>query len=420
MKIRIQQATISDKNSPFHQKKKNIVIQNGKITDITDKNVQADRVIDAEGMFLSQGWFDLGTFVGDPGLEQKEDLSSVAKAAAAGGFTELALLPNTVPCVQTKNGVAYVLRGNDSRLVQLHPLASITHDNRGEELTEMIDLHTAGAVGFTDGLKTVWHTDIMVKSLQYVQKFNGLLINHPEDIWLSKFGQMHEGPNSTRLGLRGIPRLAEEVAIKRDLELLAYAGGRLHFSKLSSGGAIDLVRNARKKGLNVTCDVTTYQALLDDSVLFDFDTNYKVNPPLREKQDQDALIKGLKDGTIDILTSGHVPQDDESKVLEFDLADFGVINVQTVAAQLAALAKQVDVHDLLEKVTLNPRQLLGLDLPTIDVEQKANLTLFDPHAIWTFSADDNESKSKNSPWLGKELKGRAVAVFNNAKNFMNV
>lgn len=420
MKIRIQQATISDKNSPFHQKKKNIVIQNGKITDITDKNVQADKVIDAEGMFLSQGWLDLGTFVGDPGLEQKEDLTTVAKAAAAGGFTELALLPNTVPCVQTKNGVAYVLRGNDSRLVQLHPLASITHDNRGEELTEMIDLHTAGAVGFTDGLRTVWHTDIMVKSLQYVQKFNGLLVNHPEDIWLSKFGQMHEGPNSTRLGLRGIPRLAEEVAIKRDLELLAYAGGRLHFSKLSSGGSIDLVRNARKKGLDVTCDVTTYQALLDDSVLFDFDTNYKVNPPLREKQDQDAILKGLKDGTIDILTSGHVPQDDESKVLEFDLADFGIINLQTVASQLSSLAKQVDMHELLAKVTINPRQLLGLDLPTIDVEQKANLTLFDPNATWTFSGDENKSKSKNSPWLGKELKGRAVAVFNNSKNVLNV
>lgn len=415
MKILIQSATLIDKGNPFHKKKKNVVINNGRITEIGDKNYSADKVIDAEGMFLSIGWFDLGAYVGDPGLEHKEDLASLAKAAAAGGFTDVAVLPNTYPAVQTKNEVSYITQGNDNRLVQIHALASVTKSNKGEELTEMIDLHEAGAVGFTDGLKSVWHTDIFLKSLQYLQKFDGLLIDHPEDNWLIMFGQMHEGLNSTMLGLKGMPRIAEEVAVSKNLDLLNYAGGRLHFAKVSTARTVDLIKAAKKKGLNVSCDITGYQALLDDSMLLDFDTNYKVNPPLREKADNEALTKALKDGTIDVLVTGHVPQDDESKFLEFDLADFGMINLQTFASQLSSLSKSVEIEDLLEKITTAPRKLLKLEVPKIEVDEKACLTLFDPNAEWTFDKDSNYSKSKNSPWLGKAIKGRAVAVFNNGK-----
>ena len=414
MKILIQGPEILDASSPYHKKEKNVVINNGRIVEIGDKNFSADKVIRANGMKLSIGWFDLGTFIGDPGLEHKEDIDSASKAAAAGGFTGLAVLPNTSPCVQTKNEISYLIKGNDSQLVQIHPLAAVTRNNKGEELTEMIDLHEAGAVAFTDGLKPIWHTDILLKSLQYLQKFNGLLIDHPEDIWLNLFGQMHEGVNSTRLGLKGMPRIAEDIAVNRNLELLGYAGGRLHFSRLSSGRAVDLIRAAKKK-LNVSCDVTVYQALLDDSVLFDFDTNFKVNPPLREKQDNDALIKGLKDGTIDVLTSGHTPHEEESKNLEFDLSDFGMINLQTFASNLVTLSQAVELEVLIEKITSNPRKLLGLDVPKIDVEEKANLTLFDPNKTWTFDEKVNLSKSRNSPWLNKEIKGKAVAVFNNGR-----
>jgi len=415
MKILIQGAEILDPSSPYHKKEKNVVINNGRIVEIGDKNFSADKVIRANGMKLSVGWFDLGTFIGDPGLEHKEDIDSASKAAAAGGFTGLAVLPNTAPCVQTKNEISYLIKGNDSQLVQIHALAAVTKNNKGEELTEMIDLHEAGAVAFTDGLKPIWHTDILLKSLQYLQKFNGLLIDHPEDIWLNLFGQMHEGINSTRLGLKGMPRIAEDIAVNRNLDLLGYAGGRLHFSRLSSGRAVDLIRTAKKK-FNVSCDVTVYQALLDDSVLFDFDTNFKVNPPLREKHDNDALIKGLRDGTIDVLTSGHTPHEEESKNLEFDLSDFGMINLQTFAANLVALSQAVELDALLEKITTNPRKLLGLDVPKIDVEEKANLTLFDPNKMWTFDEKVNLSKSKNSPWLNKEIKGKAVAVFNNGRS----
>jgi len=419
MKILIQSPRIIDPQSSYHNKEKNVLLQNGRIADITDKNVSADRVIHAEGMLLSAGWFDLGAFAGDPGLEHKEDLDSVSRAAVAGGFTDVALLPNTQPSVQTKNEVAYLTRNNDSRLVQLHALASVTRNNKGEELTEMIDLNEAGAVGFTDGLKSLWHTDVFLKSLQYVQKFNGVIIDHPEDMWLSMFGQMHEGLQATRLGMKGMPRIAEEVALMRNLELLQYAGGRLHVSRLSTPKSMDLIRNAKKK-LQVTCDIAAYQPILDDSLLAGFDTNYKVNPPLREKADQDALVRALKDGTVDVIVSGHLPQDEESKNLEFDLADFGIIGLQTVGANLTALSKTVDWEILIDKVTAGPRRVLNLPIPGIEVDAKACLTLFDPERIWTLDDKSSYSKSKNSPWYGKELKGKAVAVFNNNKQYLDL
>lgn len=414
MKILIEAPQIIDPNSPFHKKQKNVLITNGRITDIGDRNYSADKVVEASGMILSVGWFDLGAFVGDPGLEHKEDLSSIGKAAVSGGFTEIAVLPNTIPSVQTKNEIAYLKRGNENRLLQIHPLASVTRNNKGEELTEMIDLHEAGAVGFTDGLKPLWHTDILLKSLQYLQKFNGVLIDHPEDTWLNLFGQMHEGVHSTRLGLKGMPRIAEEIAVGRHLELLNYAGGRLHLSRISTAKSADLIRTAKKK-LNLSCDITSYQALLDDTLLADFDTNLKVSPPLRERSDNEALVRALKDGTIDVICSGHLPQDDESKNVEFDLAEFGIINLQTFASNLASLSRFVDMEVLIEKVTVGPREVLRLEMPKIDEDQKANLTLFDPGLVWTFNEKTNASRSKNSPWFGKELKGKAVAVFNNNK-----
>lgn len=414
MKILIQSAEILDPGSPFHLKQKNILIHNGSISAIGDRNYSADKVLKADGMKLSAGWLDLGTFIGDPGVEYKEDLESGTRAAAAGGFTEIAVLPNTQPCVQTKNEISYLVRRNESRLVQVHPMASVTQHNKGEELTEMIDLHTAGALAFTDGLKPVWHTDIFLKSLQYLQKFNGVLIDHPEDYWLNLFGQMHEGVNSTRLGLKGMPRIAEEIVIGKNLELLQYAGGRLHFARVSTPRSIELIRAAKRKH-QVTCDVAVYQALLDDSMLVDFDTNYKVNPPLRERADNESIIKGLRDGTIDVLCSGHLPQDEESKNLEFDKAEFGIISLQTFCANLTALSKFVDWDVLIEKVTSGPRQVLQLDNPRIEEEAPANLTLIDPNHKWILNDESNFSKSKNSPWFGKEVSGKAVAVFNNGK-----
>lgn len=418
MKILLQSPRILHKGSPFHNKEKNVLLQNGRIVEIGDKNYSADRVIKAEGMILSAGWFDLGAYSGDPGLEHKEDLESLCKAAAAGGFTEVAVLPNTYPVVQSKNEVSYITRNNDSRLVQVHAMAAVTKNNKGEELTEMIDLHEAGAIAFTDGLKPVWHTDVFYKALQYLQKFKGVLIDHAEDQWLNMFGQMHEGLQSTLLGMKGMPRIAEEIAIRKNIELLGYAGGSLHLARISTARSVEMIRSAKKK-YQLTCDIAAYQALFTDEYLKDFDTNYKVNPPLRERADNDALIKGLKDGTIDIICSGHLPQDEESKNLEFDLADVGIINLQTVGANLVAIAEEVDWEELIDKVTINPRILLQQDLPKVEPEAKANLTLFDPAKTWNLDERTNFSKGKNSPWFNTRIIGKAVAVFNNGKSWID-
>ena len=419
MKVLIQGAEILNAGSSFHKKEKNVLLQNGRIISIGDKNFSADKVIKAEGMKLSIGWFDVGAYTGDPGLEYKEDLETIVRAAAAGGFTDLAVLPNTHPAIQTKNEVSYIRHLNDNRLVKLHALAAVTKNNKGEELTEMIDLYEAGAVGFTDGLKPIWHTDVFLKTLQYVQKFQGVVLDHPEDIWLNLFGQMHEGVNSTMLGMKGMPRIAEEIIINRNVELVNYTGGRLHFMRLSTARSMELVRAAKKR-LNITCDITSYQPLWDDSMLAGFDTNYKVNPPVREKADSEALIKGLKDGTIDIICSGHLPQDEENKKLEFDMAEFGIINLQTFGSNLVALSKYIDWEQLIEKVTTAPRTLFGLDMPVIEEDTKASLTLFDPNKVWTLDDKTNFSKSKNSPWYGRQLTGKVVAVFNNNKQWMEI
>ena len=419
MKVLLQSPLILDKRSGFHKKEKNVLIQNGKIQEIGDKNYSADRVIDAEGMMLSPGWCDVGTVTGEPGFEHKEDSDSLSKAAGAGGFTQLAIFPNTNPAIQTKSDLTHLTRKNDNRLVQFIPIASVTKNNQGTDLTEMLDLNNGGAVAFSDGLKTITNTDIFLKALQYIKKFNGVLIDHAQDQWLDMFGQMNEGPVSATLGLKGMPKLSEDVTASRNLKLLAYSEGRLHLARVSSPKVLDLIRTAKKKGIAVTCDITSFQAILNDAALADFDTNYKVNPPLREKADNDQLIKGLKDGTIDIICTGHTPQDEESKVVEFDHSEFGIINLQTAASHLVTLSEWVEWEDLLEKISVNAANLLSLPLPTIEVNEKANLTLIDPQAEWIFDEKTNFSKSKNSPWLGKTLKGKAVAVFNNGKQWID-
>ena len=417
MKILLQQPLILDKRSSFHRKKKNVLIQNGKIAEIGDKQFAADRTLDASHMILSPGWLDLGTATGDPGQEHREDLDSVSKAAAAGGFTELALLPNTNPSIQSKNDIAYITRNNESRLVQLHAIASVTKNNKGEEMTEMIDLHTGGAVAFSDGLHSLHNTDIFLKTLQYLRKFDGLLIDHAHDHWLDLFGQMNEGPVSAMLGLKGRPELSEEIAVSRNIKLLGYSESRLHLFHVSSPRAVELVRTAIKKGVKISCDITGYQALLDDRVVSDFETNFKVFPPLRDASANDKLIKGLKDGTISVITSGHLPQDDESKIVAFDHAEPGMINLQTFASQLVSLAQEIPWEDLLEKVTVNPRALLNIELPVIEAGARANLTLLNPEHEWIFTEQLNYSKSKNSPWLNHKLKGSVAAVFNNSKHW---
>lgn len=419
-KILLKSVTISDSGSSHHRKVKDVLLEKGKVSEIgkieSDKSA---KVFDAKGMILSQGWVDMRAWYADPGLEHKEDNESGRQVAQAGGFTHVAILPNNKPITQSKNDVSYLKSGNLTQLTQLHPIAAVTLETKGEDLTEMIDLHTAGAVAFSDGLKPIWHSDILLKSLQYLQKFDGLLIDRPEDPNLNMFGVMNEGESSTSLGMKGMPNLAEDLVVERNISILKYAGGRLHLNCISSDRSLALIRAAKKKGLHLTCDVASYQPLFDDNVLEDFDTACKVNPPFRTKTDNKALFKGLEDGTIDVIVSNHTPHDEECKKLEFDIADFGIISQQTLAHDLSALSEKIDIHLLIEKVAKNPRTLLKINSESIEEGATADLTLFDPSATWKLDSKSNRSKSESSPYWNKELRGKAIAVFNNGKNHFN-
>ena len=431
MNVLLPSVTLLDPTSEFHQKKVRLEVRDGIITSLgetTDEDTKGsfDHTLSGENLHVSVGWLDMQAHFCDPGLEHKEDLQTGAQTAAAAGFTEVTLLPNTDPTVQTKNEVRYILQGSQGP-VQLHPMAAVTRHTQGEELTEMIDLHEAGAVAFTDGTHPLTHSQVLLKALQYVQKFNGLLINRPEDTQLTAYGTMHEGVNSTRLGMKGMPVLSETIALERDLRLLEYASEftythppRLHVSNVSSAEGVAIIRAAKARGLAVSCDVAAHQLVFDDSQLATFDTNFKVNPPLRSSEDQQALVAGLADGTIDVIVSAHQPQDEESKKCEFDQAEFGMLGLPAVLPVVCRVAssKDVSLATLIKALTENPRQLLKRPLPSMKEGEVANLTVFDPTVAWMWDQASHSSKSYNHPWFGSELTGRVIGVFHQRQHYL--
>lgn len=420
MKILLQKATIVTKSSGIFSSKKDILIENGKITAISD-NIATEncQLIASNDLHVSIGWLDMQSVATDPGFESKEDLASHCLAAAKGGFTEIVLLPNTKPVVQTKSSVAYVKQFSKLQAVEIHTTAAVTKEADGKDFTEMLDLHYAGAIAFSDGLHPLWNADILLKTLQYLHPIGGLLMNRAEEPMLAAYGQMHEGISSTLLGMKGIPSAAEEIMIQRDLKLVEYADLKsdlpiLHFSKISTKEGVALLREAKAKGLPVSCDIASSQLAFLDTDLMTFDTNLKVSPPFRSEEDKMALIQGLKDGTIDTLISDHHPQDEESKKMEFDLADVGIINLQT-SFSIAFEKSGLLLRDLIDKLTVQNRRILRREIPTIEVGNAANLTIFDPTLSWTFTEENNVSKSVNSPFFGREMKGKVLGIIHQNK-----
>lgn len=390
------------------------------ITSIGGDQQQADQTIELEGLCVSPGWVDLYAQVGEPGLEHKEDIESLAAAAAAGGFTDVLCMPNVQPIVQTKGAIHFLKAKAASLSVNLLPVGAVTVDTQGKELTEMIDLQRAGAAAFSDGAKPVQGAEVIVKALQYLQPFDGILMNRPEHTRLAEYGQMHEGIVSTQLGMKGIPALAEEVMVTRDLQLLEYTGGRLHFSLISTAAAVNAIRQAKAKGLQVTCDVASYQLAFTDATIAPFDTNFKVSPPFRSEADREAILQGLADGTIDAVVSGHQPQDTESKKLEFDLAEFGIINLETAFAVANSTTRNtLALEILIEKLTAMPRQILRLPACSIAEGEAACLTLFNPDLKWKPTIESIRSKSKNSPFMGQELTGKVIGIVNKGQLVLN-
>ena len=412
--IFIQKALILHPDSPFHEKVADLIIDRGIIHKIGVglSKPEGSAEILAEGAVLVPGFVDVGVQVCDPGLEQREDVFSANAAAAFGGFTTIAVVPNTLPALHSKSELAYIRQKTEPLLVDFRVIGALTRDCKGEEISEMYELHKEGAVAFSDGLKSIKSADVMLRALKYVKAFDGLVMNHPFDKTVASGGQMHEGLVSTGLGMKGIPSLSEELMLQRDLQLLEYSDSRLHVSNISTAKSVELLRQAKASGLQVTASVAAINLAFDDQAAENFDTFLKVQPPLREQRDIDALKAGLQDGTIDFISSNHVPHDEEGKNLEFPYAEFGANGLETAVA-VANTYGGLNTMQLLEKFSVMPRKVLRIPLPPLSENQAANLTLFHPGLEWEYNARDILSKSANSPFLGKKLRGKTIAVFNN-------
>lgn len=417
MDILIKSAKIIDANSSFNGKHKDILISNGRIEKIADAiDSENARIIERKDLHLSIGWCDLRANFQDPGYEYKEDLESGMKAAAAGGFTTVALSAATDPVADSKSGVEYIKNNTKGQVVNVLPLGAVSQKMQGKDLADLHDMRMAGAIAFSDDKKSIANPNLLLRALLYCKAFDGLVINFPNTKEISNSGVMNEGNISTILGLKGIPELSEELMVARDIYLSRYTDGRLHFSTISSAESLELIKEAKKEGLKISCDLSSYHLLLEDKDCIDFDTRYKTIPPLRSTASRKALIRGIKDGVIDAICSDHQPEDIEAKKMEFDNAAFGIINLQTAfAVANTALDQKVKLEKIVECLSANPRKILKLKALSIEEGTEANLTLFSPNEEFILEKTDVLSKSANSPFIGRKLKGKVYGVLNNKK-----
>tara|TARA_B100000809_G_scaffold95005_1_gene93650 strand:+ start:7588 stop:8844 length:1257 start_codon:yes stop_codon:yes gene_type:complete len=410
MNILLKAATIFDKKSPFHKQTKDILIEDNTFTKIADtidcpKNCKE---IHLKNLQVSNGWFDSSVSFGEPGYEERENLSNGLDTAAKSGFTAVAVNSNTQPFLDSKTAIAYLKNVSQTKATDLYPIASLTQGSKGTEMAELYDMKSAGAIAFGDYNKPISNDNLMKVALQYAQNFDGLVLSFPHNKAIAGEGIAHEGKNSTLLGLKGIPSLAEEMQIVRDLFLLEYTGGKLHIPTISTAKSVDLIREAKQKNLQVTCSVTTHHLTLTDAELTHFDGNTKVLPPLRTDEDRLALIKGVEDGTIDCITSDHNPIDIENKKVEFNNAKYGTIGLENLFGSLQTV---LDTETIIESITRKPKAVFGLEQMSIEEGNTASISLFTTTEKEKFSAKNILSTSKNSIFINKEIKGKAYGVF---------
>lgn len=417
MKIVLKYATVVDSSSKHHLAQCDVLIENGKITKI-DKTIPSSKGIKEvilENLHISPGWFDSSVSFGEPGYEERENIENGLKTAAFSGYTSIALNANTYPVTDSKGHIQFIKSKANTNAVNLYPIGTLTMGSKGIDLAELYDMQNEGAVSFYDYKLPIGNANLLKIALQYTQNFNGLVQSFPFEKAVARNGMINEELNSTRLGLKGIPALSEELQIIRDLYILEYTGGKLHIPTISTKKAVDLIRDAKKKGLNVSCSVAIFNLILTDDVLEDFDTNYKLLPPLRTKEDIKALIKGLKDGTIDGITSDHNPIDIEHKKVEFEHAYFGSIGLEGC---FGALNKIMDVEEAVKALT-GLKDIFNIPSSKIEEGQNAEITLFNPNEKWTFTKSDIISTSKNAALLNIDLKGKPYGIFANNQLILN-
>ena len=413
MNVLIKSATILDSKSDFHNQTQDILIEKGIITNISKriKNPNNYKEIQLENLHISQGWFDSSVCFGEPGFEERETIANGLKTTAKSGFTNVALNANTNPVLDTNSDISFVKSIAQNNAVSLHPIGALTKNSQGKDLAELFDMTNAGAVAFSDYKKPISNPNLMKIALQYAGSFNGLVCSFPQDNNIAGQGVMNEHITSTTIGLKGIPALAEELQVARDLFILEYAEGKLHIPTISTAKSVALIREAKKKKVDVTCSVAIHNLVFSDDALTGFDSNFKVSPPLRTKEDIDALINGLKDGTIDMITSDHNPLDIEHKKLEFDFALDGTIGLESAFGALNTILPTKTVVKLLTK----GKERFGIEDCTITIGNKATMSLFNPDISYEFSKEDIISKSKNAIFKGQVLKGKAYGIIANKK-----
>ena len=420
MKFLLKQVHITDPHSPHHRSRKDILIVDGIISAIaTGIRETADRVIELDGLHVSPGWADVFANFCDPGYEYKETLQTGAAAAAAGGFTTVFVVPNTKPVIDAKSQVEYVVQQSKSLPVQIIPLGAITKNAEGKELAEMYDMNNSGAIAFSDGLNPLQAAGILLKALQYIKSFNGVIIQIPDDKTIAPHGLINEGLVSTRLGLPGKPMMAEELMVARDIKLARYADSKLHFTGVSSPKSLAYIKRAKASGIKVTCSVTPYHLAFCDEDVYSYDTNLKVNPPLRTREDMLALREAVADGTIDCIATHHMPQDWDNKTCEFEYAKNGMIGLQTCYPVLKTTLPEVSEERWIELLSINPRTIFGLSLSTVKENERANLTMFQPGENYAFAKEDIKSRSHNSPFIGSAFTGKVAGIINGEKMVLN-
>ncbi|HYF29999.1 MAG TPA: dihydroorotase [Chitinophagaceae bacterium] len=418
MKILIRKAHIIDPSSPFHHTVQDILIDNGAIAETgSGLPSKADQVIDVEGLHVSPGWVDVFANFNDPGYEFKETLETGAQAAAAGGFTHVFVIPNTRPAIDSKSQVEYIKRKSAWLPVNIHPIGAITKNAEGKELAEMYDMHASGSIAFSDGVNSIQSSGLLLKALQYVRAFNGVIIQIPDDTTVGTYGLMNEGLVSTRLGLPGKPAMSEELMVARDLKLARYSESRIHFTGVSSAKSLEYVQRSKQGGIEVTASVTPFHLYFTDEDLVEYDTNLKVLPPLRTAKDRQALREAVQQDTIDCIATHHQPHEWDSKTCEFENARFGMIGLETCFGLMRSIGISAD--KFVQIAASNPRRIFGLPAATIKPQEKADLTFFLPDETFTLEQRHIRSKSKNTPFMGKQLTGRVIGIINGDKLFLN-
>ncbi len=417
MNLIIKNARIIESENPFHNQVVDIKINDGVIEKIgtTIQSQEGFQEIKLDDLHVSTGWFDTSVSLGEPGFEDRETIANGLQVAAKSGFTGIALQPNSLPILDNQSQIHFVQQKANGFATQLFPIGALTQKSEGIDLAELFDMKNAGAIAFGDYNKSLDNANLLKIALQYSQDFNATVIAFSQDSTIKGKGIVNEGITSTQLGLKGIPALAEELIISRNLFILEYSGGKLHIPTISSAKSVQLIKEAKAKGLQVTCSVAVHNLIFTDAVLTEFDSNFRVSPPLRNETDRKALIEGVLNGTIDSITSDHNPIDVEHKKLEFDLAKNGTIGLESAFGALQAILPS-DV--IVEKLT-SGRKVFGLENTSLKEGQKANITFFTPEGESTFEEKNILSKSKNSAFIGQKVKGKVYGIYNQGSLILN-